>query len=128
LVAGDGTVTVLKPKIPLKAAEIIDCSVMSRKKLDAFYASQIEAAKKDGVLFSLHVKTTMMKISDPILFGHCVSVFFADVFAKHGATLKKLGVDPDNGLGDLLVRIEALPEAEKAAIKADIQAEYAKRP
>jgi len=128
LVGNDGTTTVLKPKIPLKAGEIIDCSVMSAKALDAFFAAQIEAAKKDGVLFSLHVKTTMMKISDPILFGHCVSVFFSDVFAKHGATLKKLGVDPDTGVGDMLTRIETLPEAEKAAIKADIQAEYAKRP
>jgi isocitrate dehydrogenase len=128
MVGSDGATTVLKPKISLKAGEIIDCSVMSAKKLDAFFAAQIEAAKKEGILFSLHVKTTMMKISDPILFGHCVSVFFADVFAKHGATLKKLGVDPDNGLGDLLTRIETLPEAEKAAIKADIQAEYAKRP
>jgi isocitrate dehydrogenase len=128
LVANDGATTVLKPKIPLKAGEIIDCSVMSAKKLNAFFAAQIDAAKKDGILFSLHVKTTMMKISDPILFGHCVSVFFSDVFEKHGATLKKLGVDPDNGVGDLLTRIETLPEAEKAAIKADIQAEYAKRP
>jgi len=128
LVAKDGTTTVLKPKIALKADEIIDCSVMSAKALDAFFAAQIDPAKKDGILFSLHVKTTMMKISDPILFGHCVSVFFSDVFAKHGATLKKLGVDPDNGLGDMLTRIETLPEAEKAAIKADIQAEYAKRP
>ena len=128
LTAADGATTVLKPKIPLKAGEIIDCSVMSAKALNAFYASAIEMAKKDGILFSLHLKTTMMKISDPILFGHCVSVFFADVFAKHGATFKKLGIDPDNGLGDLLARIETLPEAEKAAIKADIQAEYAKRP
>lgn len=128
LVGSDGTTTVLKPKIPLKAGEIIDCSVMNAKKLNAFYASAIEAAKKEGILFSLHLKTTMMKISDPILFGHCVSVFFADVFAKHGDTFKKLGIDPDNGLGDLLTRIETLPEAEKAAIKADIQAEYAKRP
>ncbi len=128
MVAKDGTTTVLKPKIPLKAGEIIDCSVMSAKKLEAFFAAQIEAAKKDGTLFSLHVKTTMMKISDPIIFGHCVSVFFADVFAKHGATLKKLGVDPDNGVGDMMTRIETLPDAEKAAIKADIQAEYAKRP
>src|SRR5471030_3133978 len=128
LVGGNGAVTVLKPKTPLKAGEIIDASVMSVKKLDAFYAAQIDAAKKEGILFSLHVKTTMMKISDPILFGHCVSVFFADVFEKHGATLAKLGVDPDNGMGDLLTRIETLPEAEKAAIKADIQAEYAKRP
>ena len=128
LAAADGAVTVLKPKIPLKAAEIIDCSVMSAKALNAFYASAIETAKKEGILFSLHLKTTMMKISDPILFGHCVSVFFSDVFAKYGATFKKLGVDPDNGLGDLLTRIETLPDAEKAAIKADIQAEYAKRP
>ena len=128
LAAADGAVTVLKPKIPLKAGEIVDCSVMSRKALRDFYAAGIEAAKKDGILFSLHLKTTMMKISDPILFGHCVSVFFADVFGKHGDTFKKLGVDPDNGLGDMLTRIETLPEAEKAAIKADIQAEYAKRP
>ncbi|MBS0539052.1 MAG: NADP-dependent isocitrate dehydrogenase [Proteobacteria bacterium] len=128
LVAKDGTTTVLKPKIPLKAAEIIDCSAMNAKALDAFYASAIEAAKKDGILFSLHLKTTMMKISDPILFGHCVKVFFADVFAKHGATFKKLGVDPDTGVGDMMARIETLPEAEKAAIKADIKAEYAKRP
>jgi isocitrate dehydrogenase len=128
LVAKDGTTTVLKPKIPLKAGEIIDCSAMSAKALDAFFAAQIAEAKKEGILFSLHVKTTMMKISDPILFGHCVSVFFADVFAKHGPALKKLGVDPDNGVADMLTRIETLPEAEKAAIKADIQAEYAKRP
>ncbi|MCA0302205.1 MAG: NADP-dependent isocitrate dehydrogenase [Proteobacteria bacterium] len=128
LVAKDGTTTVLKPKIPLKAAEVIDCSVMNVKALRDFYAAQIETAKKDGILFSLHLKTTMMKISDPILFGHCVSVFFADVFAKHGETLKKIGVDPDNGVGDMMTRIETLPEAEKAAIKADIQAEYAKRP
>ncbi len=127
-VAKDGTVTVLKPKIPLQAGEVIDCSVMSAKKLDAFFAEAIEAAKKEGVLFSLHVKTTMMKISDPILFGHCIEVFFADVFAKHGATLKKLGVNPDQGVGDMLTRIETLPEAEKAAIKADIDAVYAKRP
>ena len=128
LVAADGAVTVLKAKTPLKASEIIDCSVMNRKALREFYAAAIDAAKKEDVLFSLHLKTTMMKISDPILFGHCVSVFFSDVFAKHGATFAKLGIDPDNGLGDLLVRIESLPEAEKAAIKADIQAEYAKRP
>ena len=128
LVAADGAVTVLKPKTPLKASEIIDCSVMNRKALREFYATAIDAAKKEDILFSLHLKTTMMKISDPILFGHCVSVFFSDVFAKHGATFAKLGIDPDNGLGDLLARIETLPEAEKAAIKADIQAEYAKRP
>ena len=128
LVGSDGAATVLKAKVPLKAGEIIDASVMNRKALRAFFAAQIDAAKKDGTLFSLHVKTTMMKISDPILFGHCVSVFFADVFEKHGATLTRLGVDPDNGVADMLTRIETLPEAEKAAIKADIQATYAKRP
>jgi len=128
LVASDGATTMLKAKIPLKAGEVIDCSVMNVKALRAFFAEQIDAAKKDGILFSLHVKTTMMKISDPILFGHCVSVFFADVFEKHGETLKRVGVDPDTGVADMLTRIETLPEAEKAAIKADIQAEYAKRP
>src|SRR6187399_1784830 len=128
LVGSDGAVTVLKPKVPLKAGEIIDCSVMNRKALRAFFSAQIDTAKKDDVLFSLHVKTTMMKISDPILFGHCVSVFFADVFEKHGATLTRLGVDPDNDVADMLTRIETLPAAEKAAIKADIQATYAKRP
>ncbi|HEY1795035.1 MAG TPA: NADP-dependent isocitrate dehydrogenase [Stellaceae bacterium] len=128
LVGSDGAATVLRAKAPLQAGEIIDCSVMSRKALRAFFAAQIDAAKQDDILFSLHVKTTMMKISDPIIFGHCVSVFFADVFEKHGATLTRLGVDPDNGLGDMLTRIETLPEAEKAAIKADIEATYAKRP
>ena len=128
LVGSDGAVTVLKAKTPLQAGEVIDASAMRRKALRAFFAEQIDAAKKDGILFSLHVKTTMMKISDPIIFGHCVSVFFADVFEKHGATLARLGVDPDNGVGDMLTRIETLPEAEKAAIKADIEATYAKRP
>ncbi len=128
LAGSDGTVTVLKEKVPLKAGEIIDCSVMNAKALRAFFAAQMDAAKKDGILFSLHVKTTMMKISDPIIFGHCVSVFFADVFEKHGATLKRLGVDPDTGVNEMMNKIETLPEAEKTAIKADIQAVYAKRP
>jgi len=128
LVAKDGAVTVLKAKTALKADEIIDASVMSRKALRAFYAEQIADAKKQGILFSVHLKATMMKISDPIIFGHAVSVFFADVFEKHAATLARIGVDPDNGMGDLLTRIETLPEAEKAAIKADIAATYAARP
>src|SRR5215213_9692074 len=128
LVGSDGAVTVLKAKTPLRTGEIIDAAVMNRNALRAFFAAQIDAAKKDGVLFSVHLKTTMMKISDPILFGHCVSVFFADVFEKHGATLKKLGVNFNNGFGDLLTKIETLPAAEKEAIKADIAAEYAKRP
>jgi len=128
LVGADGAVTVLKAKTPLQAGEIIDASAMSRKALRAFYAEQIEDAKKQGVLFSLHLKATMMKISDPIVFGHCVAVFFADVLEKHAATLTRIGFDPDNGVGDLLTRIETLPDAEKAAIKADIAATYAARP
>jgi isocitrate dehydrogenase len=128
LVATDGTVTVLKAKTPLIAGEIIDASTMSRKALRAFYAAQIAEAKKQGILFSVHLKATMMKISDPILFGHAVSVFFEDVYEKHAETLARLGVDPDNGVGDLLARIEKLPAAEKAAIEADIAAVYAARP
>ena len=128
LLGADGAVTVLKAKMPLDAGEIIDAATMSRKALRAFFAEQIEAAKKDGVLFSVHLKATMMKISDPIIFGQAVSVFFADVFKKHAATFKRLGVNPNNGFGDLLTKIETLPEAEKKAIKDDIAAEYAKRP
>jgi isocitrate dehydrogenase len=128
LVEAGGKVTVLKAKTPLIAGEIIDAAVMSRKALRAFFAEQIEDAKKQGVLFSLHVKATMMKIADPIVFGHVVSEFFADVIKKHDATLKKLGVNLNNGFGDLLTKIETLPDAEKKAIKDDIAAEYAKRP
>jgi len=128
LVGADGAVRVLKAKTPLQASEIIDAAVMSRKALRAFFAEQIEAAKKEGVLFSLHVKATMMKIADPIVFGHVVSVFFKDVIEKHAATLKRLDVNLNNGFGDLLTKIETLPEAEKKAIKDDIAAEYAKRP
>jgi isocitrate dehydrogenase len=128
LVARDGAVTVLKAKTPLIAGEIVDAAVMSRKALRGFLAEQIDAAKRDGVLFSLHLKATMMKISDPILFGHAVSVFFADVFARHGAALKRLGVNPNNGVGDMLAKIDTLPEAEKAAIRADIDATYKARP
>jgi isocitrate dehydrogenase len=128
LVGKDGAVTVLKAKTPIQAGEIIDAAVMSRKALRDFFAKQIDEAKKEGVLFSLHVKATMMKIADPIIFGHAVSVFFADVIEKHAATLKKLGVNLNNGFGDLLTKIETLPAAEKDAIKADIAAEYKKRP
>jgi isocitrate dehydrogenase len=128
LVGKDGAVTVLKAKTPIQAGEIIDAAVMSRKALRAFFAEQIDAAKKEGVLFSLHVKATMMKIADPIIFGHAVSTYFSDVIEKHAATLKKLGVNLNNGFGDLLSKIETLPEPEKKAIKADIAAEYAKRP
>jgi isocitrate dehydrogenase len=128
LLGADGKVTVLKAKTPIQAGEIIDAAVMSRKALRAFFAEQIEAAKKEGVLFSLHVKATMMKIADPIIFGHAVSTFFAGVIEKHAATLKRLEVNLNNGFGDLLAKIESLPEPEKKAIKDDIAAEYAKRP
>src|SRR6202046_1559027 len=128
LVGADGAVTVLKAKTPIEAGEIIDAEVMSRKALRAFFAQQIDEAKKEGVLFSLQVKATMMKIADPIVFGHAVSVFFADVIDKHAATLKRLGVNLNNGFGDLLAKIRALPAAEEKAIKADIKAEYAKQP
>src|SRR6201998_1950796 len=128
LLGKDGPVTVLKPKTSIQAGEIIDAAVMSRKALRAFFAKEIEEAKKEGALFSLQVKATMMKISDPIVFGHAASVYFADVIEKHAATLKRLGLNLNNGFGDLLTKIETLPAAEKAAIKADIKAEYAKRP
>ena len=128
LVGADGKTTVLKAKTPIQAGEIVDAAVLSAKALRAFFDQQIAEAKKEGVLFSLHVKATMMKIADPIIFGHAVSAFFSDVMAKHGATLKKLGVNVNNGFGDLLSKIETLPDAEKKAIKDDIAAEYAKRP
>jgi isocitrate dehydrogenase len=128
LVAKDGKVTVLKDKLALQAGEVIDASAMNVKALRKFFAEQIEVAKKEGLLFSLHVKATMMKVSDPIIFGHVVSVFFEDVIAKHGETFKKLGVNLNNGFGDLLSKIETLPDAQKNAIKADIDAQMKKRP
>jgi isocitrate dehydrogenase len=128
LVGNDGKTTVLKAKTQLDDGEIIDAAVMSGKALRKFFDEQVEDAKKQGVLFSLHVKATMMKIADPIIFGHAVSSFFSDVIEKHSATLKKLGVNVNNGFGDLLAKIETLPDAEKKAIKDDIAGQYAKRP
>ncbi|MBI5587165.1 MAG: NADP-dependent isocitrate dehydrogenase [Deltaproteobacteria bacterium] len=127
-VGQDGNTTVLKEKTALKAGEIIDAAVMSRAALRNFFAGQIEDAKKKGVLFSLHLKGTMMKVSDPIMFGHAVTVFFKDVFEKHAAVIKELGVDPNNGLGDLYAKIAKLPETERARIEADIKACYKNRP
>ncbi|HSQ91575.1 MAG TPA: NADP-dependent isocitrate dehydrogenase, partial [Nitrospiraceae bacterium] len=124
----DGKTTVLKPKVALQANEIIDATFMSKKALRQFLEEQIEDAKKQGVLFSLHMKATMMKVSDPKIFGHAVTVYYKDVFEKHGETLKKLGVDPDNGIGDLYTKIKALPEDQRKAIEADVQAVYQKRP
>ena len=128
LVAKDGAVKVLKDKLKVSAGEIVDGTFMSQKALRAFYAEQIEKAKKEGLLLSLHLKATMMKVSDPVLFGHAVSVFFADVFARHAETFKQLGFNPNMGLGDLYAKLKSLPEAKQAEIEADIQAEYAKRP
>jgi isocitrate dehydrogenase len=119
-VGKDGKTTVLKDKLNLKAGEVIDAAVMSRKALRAFYAEQIEAAKKQDVLLSLHLKATMMKVSDPIMFGHAVSVFFQKVFDKHGAQLKEMGVNVNNGFGDMEAKVFALPEAKRAKLVADI--------
>jgi len=127
-VGQDGKTTVLKPKVALQAGEVIDATFMSVKVLRTFLEEQIQDAAKQGVLFSLHMKATMMKVSDPKIFGHAVTVFYKDVFAKHGETLKKLGVDPDNGIGDLYAKIKALPEDQCKAIEADIQAVYKQRP
>ncbi|MEP6890194.1 MAG: NADP-dependent isocitrate dehydrogenase [Nitrospirota bacterium] len=124
----DGKTTVLKPKVTLQANEIIDATFMSKRALRQFLEDQIEDAKKQGVLFSLHMKATMMKISDPKIFGHAVTVYYKDVFEKHGEALKKLGVDPDNGIGDLYTKIKALPDDQRKAIEADVQAVYQKRP
>ncbi len=126
-VGQDGTVTVLKESLPLKADEVIDATFMSKKALTTFLDEQIEDAKEQGVLFSLHMKATMMKVSDPVIFGHCVKVFYKDVIEKHAAVIAELGVDFNNGLGDLYAKIESLPEAQKAEIEADIQAVYATR-
>ncbi len=119
--ADDGTTTVLKAEIPLLASEIIDSTVMSKKSLVAFLEAQIEDARKSGLLFSLHMKATMMKVSDPIIFGHAVGAFFKDLARKHSATFETLGVDFNNGFGDLLARLDELPADKKTEIEADIK-------
>ena len=123
-----GAVTVLKKKAPLLAGEIIDTSKMSVKALRKFYADSIDDAKAKGLLLSLHLKATMMKISDPVMFGHAVTVFYKDVFEKHAEALKQAGVNPNLGLGDLYKKIQSLPEAKRQEIEADIKAVYANRP
>jgi len=127
-VGQDGTITVLKPKLALQAGEVIDATYMSRRALREFLEAQMEDAKKQGVLFSIHLKATMMKVSDPKIFGHAVSVFFKDVFDKHAALFQQLGVDPDNGLGDLYAKIKTLPDEQRKTIEADIHEVYKKRP
>ncbi len=124
----DGNVVVLKDKLSLLEGEVIDTSVMNVQALRRFYAEQIDAAKNDGVLLSLHLKATMMKVSDPIMFGHCVSVYFQEALDKHAAALKEIGANVNNGLADVLSKLDRLPADKKAEIEADIVAVYKNRP
>ncbi|MDA7517336.1 NADP-dependent isocitrate dehydrogenase [bacterium] len=128
LTAADGSTTVLKEGIALQEGEIFDGTCMSKSSLVSFLGEQIKAAQKDGTLFSLHMKATMMKISDPIIFGHAVEVYFKDLLAKHSDVLAPLGIDFKNGFGDLVAKIDSLPADQKAAIEADIAAAYAAGP
>jgi isocitrate dehydrogenase len=123
-VAPDGTVTVLKPSLPVLAGEIVDAAVMRRAALEAFLAEQVADAKAKGVLFSVHLKATMMKVSDPIIFGHAVRAYFAEVFAQYGEDLAGVGADPDDGLASVLTALGALPEAKREAIEKAITAAY----
>ncbi len=127
-VAGDGKSTVLKKGLALLEGEVIDTAVMNVAALRDFYAREIDAAKKDGVLLSLHLKATMMKISDPIMFGHCVSVYYKAALDKHAETLKEIGANVNNGLADVLEKLGRLPSAKKAEIEADINAVYETQP
>ena len=124
LVAADGDVTVLKEKIAVQAGEVLDAAVMRRAALQEFLATQLEDAKERDVLFSVHLKATMMRVSDPIIFGHAVRVYFSRVFEEHGEALKAAGVDPNDGLGALLKSIQSLSGDQRAAIEASIQAAY----
>ncbi|MEK9726110.1 MAG: NADP-dependent isocitrate dehydrogenase, partial [Rhodospirillaceae bacterium] len=120
--AANGAVKLLKDDLKLQSGEVIDSTYMSAKALRAFLKAQVKEAKDQGVLFSLHIKATMMKVADPIVFGHAVSVFLEDVIAKHGATLSELGFDPDLGLGDLEAKIATLPDDRRAQLEADLKA------
>ncbi len=128
LVGKDDKVTVLKENTPVLAGEVVDATVMSVRALDAFLEKEVADARRQGVLFSLHLKATMMKVSDPIIFGHAVKVFFKDVFSKHGTLLTESGVNVNNGFRNLLDTIQKLPDAKRAEIEADIQAAYRNLP
>ncbi|HEX7908878.1 MAG TPA: NADP-dependent isocitrate dehydrogenase, partial [Paraburkholderia sp.] len=128
LTAADGSKTVLKEKTAVQAGEIIDASVLSKNALRSFIEAEINDAKAKGVLFSVHLKATMMKVSDPIIFGHVVSVFYKDVLTKHADALAQAGFNPNNGIGDLYARLKDLPAETVAAIEADIKAQYEQRP
>ncbi|WP_248804298.1 NADP-dependent isocitrate dehydrogenase [Pseudomonas sp. MWU13-2100] len=128
LIAQDGTASVLKEKTSVQAGEILDCAVLSKNALRSFIAAEIEDAKKQGVLLSVHLKATMMKVSDPIMFGQIVAEFYKDALTKHAEVLEQIGFNLNNGIGDLYARIKALPAEQQAQIEADIQAVYAVRP
>jgi isocitrate dehydrogenase len=123
-----GKTTVLKEGVAVTDGDVIGASMMSRRALEEFFAREIADAKAQGVLLSLHLKATMMKVSDPIMFGHAVTSYYEDVFDKHAAVFESLGVDPDNGIGDVYKKIQALPAEQRAAIEADLKAVYATRP
>ncbi|MEM6910348.1 MAG: NADP-dependent isocitrate dehydrogenase [Verrucomicrobiota bacterium] len=123
-VAADGSVTVLKEALPLLEGEVLDATRMEKQALLGFLERQIARAKEEGLLFSLHLKATMMKVSDPIIFGHCVRVFFKELIEKHASLLDELGVDFKNGLGDLTAKLDSLPPEQKAALEADLAAAY----
>ena len=127
-VSRDDRGTVLKSDIPLTAGEITGCSTMNIRELREFYAEEMANAKADGVLLSLHLKSTMMRISDPIIFGHCVSVYYEDVFNKHAAEMDELAVNPDNGMAELYTKIQSLTDEKREEIEADIEAVYRVRP
>ncbi|MBL4819701.1 MAG: NADP-dependent isocitrate dehydrogenase, partial [Gammaproteobacteria bacterium] len=124
----DGNEVTLKESTAIQAGEIIDASVMSRKLLREFLEREIEKAREQGILFSLHLKATMMKVSDPVIFGHAVTVYYQDVFEKHAELFDELGVDPNNGIGDVYAKITSLDEDKQAEIKADLQECYSFRP
>jgi isocitrate dehydrogenase len=126
--AADGTDTVLKDSIPVQEGEVVDATFMSKAALTAFLAEQVADAKEQGVLFSLHMKATMMKVSDPIIFGHAVRVFFADLFEKHGEVFEQIGVNVNNGFGNLLANLDEVSAETRAEIEADIAAIYAEQP
>ncbi len=128
LLAEDGTTTVLKKETAVLPAELIDASFMSVNALRAFYQTEIDNAQQENILLSLHLKATMMKVSDPIMFGHAVTTYYRDVFSKHATTFAQLKVNPNNGLGDVYSKIQALPDAQRATIEADIQTCYQTRP
>ena len=126
--AEDGSVTILKDKVAITRGEVIDSSVMNVRKLREFYTTQIEESHKDGLLLSLHLKATMMKVSDPVLFGHAVSIFYSELFEKHRELFEQIGINPNNGLGDVSSKIENLPQDQQNQIKQDIDSIYLKRP